>query len=388
MPPKLIYLHIPKTGGSSQRFNLYDLYRRENVFWFGIDDKGGPLEAFNAERLATYAVIGGHRPIGFYPPALDALYFGVIRDPVARVCSLFTHIAKPRLKETAGDRDRKHAIWLERGIDPASIVNSLSRCEEFRRQASNDQCRYLSRGSPDFEGACATLRQLSCAIGISEAQEVLNRRLGEMLHWIEMPEKRLNRSPDDHMVQVLREPGAREAIEELNCEDIRLYHHVRDVHAGLLVNIPDPVHFSGSLSSTQYPPAFSALELGLRYLSLYSKGYTGIRADGTATVSLVISNSGKLDVDFSGFPGLGLRCEVFDPEGRLLHSERVPCQPGSGVAAGGYLPTTVEVIIPRDCRERAAYLRVELALDPSRVLSALNPLHPAVLHLFRLGEEG
>ena len=384
MHPRLIYLHIPKTGGSSQRFNLYELYRRENVFWFGIDDAVQPLEVYDARRLEKYPVLGGHRPIGFYPPDLDALYFGVIRDPVARVCSLFTHLSKPGSRETVKDRDGKHAIWLERGMDPGSIVNSLNRCEEFRRQASNDQCRYLSRGSPDFDGACATLRRVSCAIGTSDHHKAVNRRLGELLQWMNMPEKRLNRSLEDHLEQLLVEPGAREAVEDLNREDLRLYDYIRGVHAGLLVNIPDPLHFSSSLSSEQYPPAFSAEELGLRYLSLYTKGYAGIRTDGTATISLVISNSGSAPVDVSGFPGLSVRCELCDREGGQLHSELLPWPAGQCIVADGQLLTRVELSVPRYCLDSVEYLRVEIALDPSRPLTALNPLHPAVVHLFRL----
>ncbi|MDX1733219.1 MAG: hypothetical protein R3228_02595 [Halioglobus sp.] len=35
--PNIVYLHIPKAGGSSQRTLFYDLFGKERVAWHGID---------------------------------------------------------------------------------------------------------------------------------------------------------------------------------------------------------------------------------------------------------------------------------------------------------------------------------------------------------------
>ena len=377
MTPKLIFLHIPKTGGSSQRLSLYDLYRRENVFWFGIDDAARPATAFSEELLAAFPVAGGHKPIAFYPRSLEALYLSVLREPVARTCSLFSHITRPLLRDKVKNRDEKFARWLQRGMDPDSIVNSLANCREFRDQVVNYQCRFLSRYGPDAGGAIKTLEETSCAIGMVGTNAALHRCLAKLLYWQDIPEKRMNQSRSETLEETLREPGARSAIEELVKEDSKLYRYVADTHAGLYTNIPDPDRFSSSLSSRQFPPAISARELILRNVSVYSKGFAGVRGDGVGSTSLVVANFGEADIAPGTFPPLNLRYQVLDRNGGILHSQLIEAPLTDSIRAGAQILTDLHFAIPPPLLETADSLRIEVVIDRGLSIAALNPLHPA-----------
>ena len=381
MTPKLIFLHIPKTGGSSQRLSLYDLYRRENVFWFGIDDSARPVTTFSEEMLAAFPIVGGHKPIAFYPPTLEALYISVVREPMARTCSLFTHITRPLLRDKVKNPDEKNALWRQRGMDPDSIVNSLANCPEFRQQVHNYQCRFLSRYGPDAGGAIKTLAETPCVIGTAGNSAALNRYLGKLLDWQEMPEKRMNRTRSETLDNILEEPGAKAAIEELVREDEDLYRHLLEVHAGLYTNITEPGRFSTSLSSKQFPPAISAPQLMLRNLSVYSKGYAGVRGDGKGGASLVIANFGAADIDPETLPALNLFYQVLDRDGGILHGELVRTPLTTVIRAGEQMLTDLLFAVPVPLLEAADSLRVEVVIADNGPITALNPLHPATVAL-------
>jgi hypothetical protein len=127
MQPKLIHLHLPKTGGTSQRFVLYDLYGKDDIFWFGIDDE--PKSSFVYEQVAPFRVLGGHKPIDFYPAEFDALYTSVVRDPVSRVASLYSYYAKPEFAhgESSDRQFRKISNCTTTALTPTPACSKTLR---------------------------------------------------------------------------------------------------------------------------------------------------------------------------------------------------------------------------------------------------------------------
>ena len=60
--PKLVFLHIPKTAGTSQHQLFNRFYGRDNVFWFG-DSCPGNIKRYPRKLIAESAVVGGHKPL-------------------------------------------------------------------------------------------------------------------------------------------------------------------------------------------------------------------------------------------------------------------------------------------------------------------------------------
>jgi len=122
-------------------------------------------------------------------------------------------------------------------MDPKSIVKSLERCPAFRKEVSNRQCGYLSSGNPSVADAIRTLKHEQFVVGCLEALPEFWRFMSELLGWTAAKVPYTNSSVGAAQEVLLAEPGAPEAIAELNPEDIKLYHFIRDDCDGLFVNL-------------------------------------------------------------------------------------------------------------------------------------------------------
>lgn len=91
--PAIILLHVPKTGGSTLRTALRWKYPSGMLFAESIYE---PLERFGEiplERRAAARVVSGHLHFGVhdYLPG-EAVYVTMLREPVARVISMYHYI--------------------------------------------------------------------------------------------------------------------------------------------------------------------------------------------------------------------------------------------------------------------------------------------------------
>ena len=141
--PQVVFIHIPKTAGTSQRALFYHNYGQENVFWFGV--QGRPSRWVPSRivlsRLMDFDAVGGHRSFRFFRHIDQRVLFAsVVREPVARVASLYNYF-RSRIAEP------NRTGWLWSGLDPHSIVRTIFECQRFRREISNSQCKYLSGGN-------------------------------------------------------------------------------------------------------------------------------------------------------------------------------------------------------------------------------------------------
>ena len=293
---KLVYLHIPKTAGTSQRSVYFDLYGPNSVFWHGQTVKN--LDAvFDAATFEKYRVLFGHKPISFYPIEMDALYCSVVRDPVMRVVSFFMHCAKPHLVEDGLTNSRKsvHQYWLDRGLEPDSIVNTINNCVDFRNSVENFQCRYLSRNDRTFSGAMKNFRDDDFIVGSSEDVVQMNKYLSELLCWGEVPEKKKNRSLSGAHHDVLSEAGARQLIESLNGEDIKLNDFITKECGGLYVGVRDSKSVSSSLAA-EYTFSGGVTAASFRQVKLYAKGCMTLSSEGLGTTGVCIVNGSETEL--------------------------------------------------------------------------------------------
>jgi hypothetical protein len=370
MTSKLVHLHIPKTGGTSQRFVLLDLYGKEDVYWFGIDDRSG--DPFDAAEVANYRIVGGHKPLNFYPGDLDALYTAVIRDPIIRAASLYSYYAKPEYAHGQSGRDAHYQIWLDRGMDPNSIVNSLQQCAEFRHEVNNQQCRFLSRQAARFEDVLETLENTPALICTSDKTAAMNEQLAALLDWKLVPQQSLNKSRGNTNELILQEPGAREAIADLVQEDLKLFSYINESCDGVYRNIRNPEKYALELQahSQENAPLF------WNHVSVFTKGHVIGSTAGSST-GIVITNDTNTDISQDKFPDLEIAYEIVDEIGELLSPTPITAPLDGVIPARGKLVHDLQVVVPPQLMQRAARIAIGLTLGPNQAVSRYNPLHQA-----------
>ena len=99
-----IFVHIPKTAGTTIRHQLAGSYRKEEVRLVYPGEKGfvqpDELLAYSANELRQVRFIHGHfdHSIAEAIPCCDPIYATILRNPVARVVSLYQHFMLQHLK--------------------------------------------------------------------------------------------------------------------------------------------------------------------------------------------------------------------------------------------------------------------------------------------------
>lgn len=239
--PELVFLHIPKTAGTSQ-YNLFTQhYGRDNVFWIGVDCQPN-IFRYPGAQVGKRLLVGGHKPLSFYPRAIDPLYCAIVRDPVARAISLFGYYTRPEFAMAEHERKTRAEILQRlrrKGMDPDSMLGSIRNCGAFRRKISNYQCRYLSRGRANFAGVLKTLQPLDCIIGTVDTFARFQGVLGELMGWSHKESGRLNRSKDNYAEAYLEDKELVALVQELSDEDQKLVNWVSGEHDGLWQNFTD-----------------------------------------------------------------------------------------------------------------------------------------------------
>jgi len=256
MSAELVFLHIPKTAGTSVQFALRHYYGDDEVFWFGVDGPAAP-RLFPRKLIGDRHLVGGHKPLHFYPARLDPLYCAVVRDPVARAISLFAYYARPELAGAEKDQQVRNRHLQElrgKGLDPESMLSSIRHCRAFRREITNTQCKYLSRGRHTFANVIKTLGGLDVLVGTVERFDEFYRCLGELLNWTPQAPALHNRSQGNYAANYLQDDELIALVRELNGEDEKLLQYIQGEQRGLWMNIREPQRRRARLSSLPLKP--------------------------------------------------------------------------------------------------------------------------------------
>ena len=196
----LVYVHVPKAAGTTLKTILSRVYRGRPMLFF--TPRLGELERFGAlpaEARRRVAVVAGHEPFGYQDVfrgcGVRPTVITVLREPVARVVSLFRYIHRD-------PEHPRHAAFVERGTTLDEVYGEL-RLPAF----DNHQVRFLagravrdkafgSVDRADLEEAKRNLATGCAAFGLQERFDESVAWFARALRWTgveDAPE--LNRAP-------------------------------------------------------------------------------------------------------------------------------------------------------------------------------------------------
>jgi hypothetical protein len=227
----VIFLHIPKTGGTTFHKILERNYAPDETLTF--DGSRHPTEIESFAKLpeshrARYRLIKGHVEFGFHRfVAGESTYMTFLRDPIARALSFYSH-ARTRsdhyLHRLVTDQRMRLENLLERGVTPELFnqqTQMISGCP------SGPNCP-LDHNA--LETAKQNLRSNFCFVGLTEEFDAGVVLLSHMLGWSRPFYVKRNVSSKKTRAESLP-PQIRALVRDANSLDFELYEFARTLLA-------------------------------------------------------------------------------------------------------------------------------------------------------------
>ena len=233
----LIFLHIPKTAGTTLHQIIDRHYSIERIYWVHATQVAESITAFKnlpEEQRGRYQLIKGHMGFGlhkFVPH--PCRYFTLLRDPVKRIISHYYHVLRT-------PNHYLHQVVTEKNMDLKAFVSS-----GISLELDNGQTRMLAASLGDeedkIEFGCASTELLETAkqhlqeyfsvVGVMEEFDKTLLLLKKKLGWSNILYARKNTGKNKKTQKSEISADALAAIKQQNALDLELYEFAKQLLA-------------------------------------------------------------------------------------------------------------------------------------------------------------
>lgn len=225
----LIFLHIPKTAGTTLHQIMDRHYRLDQIYWVHATQVAESITAFKQfpeEKRQQFKLIKGHMGFGLHQyVSQPCTYFTLLRDPVKRIISHYYHVLRT-------PNHYLHQIVTEKQMDLKAFVSS-----GISLELDNGQTRLIAATNGDederIEFGCATTDLLDTAkqhllnhfsvVGTMEEFDKTLLLLQKKLGWKNIYYARQNTGKNKTTKKSAISSDTLAAIQQQNALDIELY---------------------------------------------------------------------------------------------------------------------------------------------------------------------
>ncbi|MDP6726841.1 MAG: sulfotransferase family 2 domain-containing protein [Candidatus Marinimicrobia bacterium] len=225
MNDTLIFLHLPRTGGTTLRDILTKQYSDQETFENKtLLDTDGNFNENRVNQMSGYKLIKGHVYFGvhtFIPQTCS--YFSMMRDPVERTISAYNYIKK---RANHPYHELANSLSIEKFIKSGEnkmVNNGQTRLIAGRETSLNIPFDKLDKSH--LETAKKNITDHFLLIGLTERYDETILLLKHMLRWDTPYYSIANAIKRDERTKHI-EPKLKELIIEYNQLDVQLYDYV------------------------------------------------------------------------------------------------------------------------------------------------------------------
>ena len=221
-----IYLHIPKTGGTTFRDIIYRQYPSNNILTIPtLNESTGIIKSLSLNREKRLDIIQGHLKHGIHESLeKEVKYFTIFREPIKRVLSTYYYIiSQPNNPQNLSTHNKTMSIYeyINSGINPF-LINGQTQLIAGKKFSINDS---IIKSNELLNMAKDNINKNFIFTGTTEKFDESILLLKRILNWKYPYYSRANRTKNKPNYNKI-ESEIKNYIIEHNQLDIDLYNYV------------------------------------------------------------------------------------------------------------------------------------------------------------------